>query len=83
MGDCVAGVHRGFLWFRVDSDTGAWYWRKGELEEAVMTGMAGILDETDQERADAAAEAERCVPVAELSFHMDVPHFSLLDGACG
>jgi len=49
-------VYRGFLWFRVDSDDGAWYWRKGEFEEMVNTGMGGILEETEQERADAAAE---------------------------
>ena len=49
-------MHRGHLWYRVDSDAGAWYWRKGELEDMVNSGMGGLLDETDQNRADAALE---------------------------
>jgi hypothetical protein len=53
----IIGVHRGRLWYKVDSDTGAWYWNKGEFEEMIGNGMGGLLEETDQERQDAEAEA--------------------------
>ena len=53
----LSGVHRGLLWDLVDGDDGAWYFNRGDFEASLDTGMAGVLEETDQERADAAAEA--------------------------
>ena len=50
------GVHRGMLWYRVDGDEGAWYFNRGDFEGAMEMGMAGVLEETEQERIDAAAE---------------------------
>ena len=44
------------LWCRVDGDEGAWYFNRGDFEGAMEMGMAGVLEETEQERIDAAAE---------------------------
>jgi hypothetical protein len=46
------------LWYRVDGDEGAWYFNKGDFEAIMDSGMGGVLEETAQERIDAAAEAE-------------------------
>jgi hypothetical protein len=49
-------VYRGKLWYRLDVDEGAWYFRKGELEEQMEMGMAGLLPPTPQELADMERE---------------------------
>ena len=70
----VMGVYRGHLWYKVDSDDGAWYWSGTEFVDAMNMGMAAPLPTPPAVLTERALDARGASDVFKMPLEVFLEH---------